>query len=181
MLTSTYTLDESVASSRLLDLIFEKLQNCEIVNRRVSKVEFEFYRRNYEFDGEFSVNQIGANDHAEDIEPVEQRQSDRIRLKIESENIRPDGEVRNLSMLLSIKSEFDAKFESLWDNKGELSLTCRFDDVISDEVVRVRKDSYRLEIFRSNFRVGNISPHKIEKAIEDFRGVIGDRDCSQFS
>lgn len=180
-LTSTYTIDESLSSTYILDVISEELQGCEVINRRVTKIEFKFYSQDQEFNGEVSVNQVGANEHPEDIEPVEQRQSDRIRLKIENEDIQPDGKVRNLSVLLNAESEFSAKFESVWDNERELSLTCRFNDPVADDVVRVRKKGYRLEMFRNNFRMGDISPHRVEQAVDDFYTVIDTGNCDQLS
>lgn len=173
VLTSTYQLDNPIHSEDILDQIIVQLDEWGNMTRRASSANFEYLQEGQAFDIEISLNEVGANSHPESVSQLDARKSDRLRIKIETKTSSSVIESRSIPAIASIESSLRNDLSLLWDERGTLSLTCRFKCRVVDDVIRKRdQNGYRIEAFRNNIRLGNIPPGEFDPAVRKFCSLL---------
>jgi len=164
-ITSTYLLNSTENTPNLVDRCCAVLKQHEVLRSGPTSIRFQFISDGQTYSGDISFNEVGANHRPEEIDLIHQRRSDRIRLKIESDTLVPRMQSGGLESLLSVESNLSELLDPIWDERGNLSLTLRFDRPVTDSVERLRdSNGRRLELFHNNLRIGSLDSDQLESA-----------------
>jgi len=161
-ITRTLQLNEPASIDRLLGRISDQSKLDFTSHLRKLRAEVDKERC---FNVEISVKNLSGRQvgHIDGSPPY----TNRIRIRIETEDVRRETLNQALQNTLSICTQLSGEINTLWHKQGTFSLTASLgSDIIQGREVERTERGYSVEVFGDNIRVRNIENEDLDEAVQ---------------